>query len=74
MKREILVTETQPAGSPAGPFEELEAKIRSHQARAGMVGLGYVGLPLALEFARCGFQVTGIDVDTAKVESPSPFV
>jgi UDP-N-acetyl-D-glucosamine dehydrogenase len=44
----------------------LEEKIRSHQARVGIVGLGYVGLPLAVEFARAGFQVTGIDVDAAK--------
>ena len=47
---------------------ELQRKIQSRQARIGIVGLGYVGLPLAVEFARCGFQVTGIDLDTHKVE------
>ena len=48
---------------------QLKRKIESRQARAGIVGLGYVGLPLAVEFARAGFPVTGIDVDTAKVEA-----
>jgi UDP-N-acetyl-D-glucosamine dehydrogenase len=45
----------------------LEEKIRSHSARVGVVGLGYVGLPLAVEFARAGFAVTGIDVLAEKV-------
>ncbi len=47
--------------------ETLEQKIRNHTARVGVVGLGYVGLPLAVEFARAGFTVTGIDVSDAKV-------
>jgi UDP-N-acetyl-D-glucosamine dehydrogenase len=46
----------------------LENKIRSREARIGVVGLGYVGLPLCVEFASKGFRVTGIDVDPAKVE------
>ena len=41
--------------------------IRSKQARVGVIGLGYVGLPLAAEFARAGFPVTGFDVDASKV-------
>jgi len=45
----------------------LEEKIRSHSARVGVVGLGYVGLPLAVEFARAGFAVTGIDISAEKV-------
>ncbi len=45
---------------------ELENKIRTHTARVGVVGLGYVGLPLAVEFARAGFGVTGIDVNGRK--------
>jgi UDP-N-acetyl-D-glucosamine dehydrogenase len=44
----------------------LEEKIASRQARVGIVGLGYVGLPLAVEFGKAGFQVTGIDLDSAK--------
>jgi UDP-N-acetyl-D-glucosamine dehydrogenase len=46
----------------------LEEKIRSRQARVGIVGLGYVGLPLAVEFARAGFSVTGIDISKEKTE------
>jgi UDP-N-acetyl-D-glucosamine dehydrogenase len=46
----------------------LERKIQSHEAHVGVIGLGYVGLPLAVEFARAGFRVTGIDVDARKVE------
>ena len=47
--------------------EILEEKIRTRGARVGIVGLGYVGLPLAVEFARAGFSVTGIDVSQEKV-------
>jgi UDP-N-acetyl-D-glucosamine dehydrogenase len=46
----------------------LEEKIRARTARVGIVGLGYVGLPLAVEFAKAGFSVTGIDVSEAKAQ------
>src|SRR4051812_46152472 len=44
----------------------LKAKIDSRQARVGVIGLGYVGLPLAVEFCHAGFDVTGFDVDAGK--------
>ncbi len=44
----------------------LEEKIRTRRARVGIVGLGYVGLPLAVEFAKAGFTVTGIDISQDK--------
>jgi UDP-N-acetyl-D-glucosamine dehydrogenase len=44
-------------------------KIHARRARAGVVGLGYVGLPLAVEFARAGFHTTGIDLDPRKVQA-----
>src|SRR5690349_1420766 len=44
----------------------LQEKIRSRRARVGIVGLGYVGLPLAVEFGKAGFDVTGIDVSDSK--------
>jgi UDP-N-acetyl-D-glucosamine dehydrogenase len=47
----------------------LEEKIRNRTARVGIVGLGYVGLPLAVEFARAGFNVTGIDLSEEKTRS-----
>src|SRR5438309_9606187 len=50
-------------------MRELNERIRRREARCGVIGLGYVGLPLALEFARAGFHVTGIDVDGAKIDA-----
>src|SRR6202167_2039304 len=50
-------------------FEELKGKIETRKARAGVVGLGYVGLPLAVELAHAGFPVTGIDVLPGKGEA-----
>jgi UDP-N-acetyl-D-glucosamine dehydrogenase len=46
----------------------LKQKIDARSARIGVIGLGYVGLPLAVEFAKEGFDVTGFDVDASKVE------
>ena len=45
----------------------LKEKIESKKAKIAIVGLGYVGLPLAIEFVRGGFEVHGIDVDSEKV-------
>ena len=47
---------------------ELKKRISNRTARVGVLGLGYVGLPLAVEFARAGFDVTGIDVQKSKVD------
>lgn len=49
-------------------WDDLQAKIRRHEARIGVIGMGYVGLPLALTFAERGFAVLGFDVDPSKVE------
>ncbi len=48
--------------------EVLAGKIKARTARVGIVGLGYVGLPLAVEYAKAGFSVTGIDLIESKVE------
>ena len=47
---------------------ELQTKISSRKARIGVVGLGYVGLPLAVEFGRAGFRVVGIDINKRLVQ------
>jgi len=47
---------------------DLKEKILSKKAQIGVVGVGYAGLPLAMEFARSGFRVHGIDVDDEKVK------
>jgi len=46
----------------------LEQKLKDKQAKIGIIGLGYVGLPLAVEFAAKGFYTLGIDVDRHKIE------
>ena len=48
---------------------ELTRRIESKEAIIGIIGMGYVGLPLALRFSEAGFRVTGFDLDPAKAES-----
>jgi UDP-N-acetyl-D-glucosamine dehydrogenase len=50
------------------PYSTLLEKVRQRQAVVGIIGLGYVGLPLARAFAVNGFRVIGFDVDTVKVD------
>ena len=50
-------------------LRDLGAKIDARQTRIGVMGLGYVGLPLAVEFARAGFPVTGFELDGEKVRA-----
>ena len=47
----------------------LEQKIVKRNARVAVIGIGYVGLPLAVEMARAGYSVVGIDVDEQKVKA-----
>ncbi|MCB1447794.1 MAG: nucleotide sugar dehydrogenase [Rhizobiaceae bacterium] len=49
------------------PHAALLARIQDRSARVGVIGLGYVGLPLAMTVARAGFAVTGFDIDPAKI-------
>jgi UDP-N-acetyl-D-glucosamine dehydrogenase len=49
-------------------FTTLLDRVRTKQARIGVIGLGYVGLPLAVELAHAGFTVTGFDVDSQKTD------
>jgi UDP-N-acetyl-D-glucosamine dehydrogenase len=49
--------------------EVLRDKIKQKKAKIGIIGLGYVGLPLAVEFARKGFTVHGVDTDSSKIKS-----
>lgn len=64
MSSEILERGTNQASVAA----KVRDGISSKTARVGVVGLGYVGLPLAVEFARAGFEVVGIDVQQSKVD------
>ena len=58
---------TTPASFESG--QRLAARIMDRSAHIGVVGMGYVGLPLAQAMAQQGFPVTGFDVDTTKVEA-----
>ena len=56
-------------GTVASYSAEFKGKIESRQARVGIIGLGYVGLPLALLYSEQKFQVTGFDIDQKKVDT-----
>lgn len=49
-------------------YNELKSKFESRAATVGIIGLGYVGLPLMLEFVKKGFYVVGFDTDSRKIE------
>ena len=49
--------------------DQLKTRIQNHQARVGIIGLGYVGLPLALLYSEQKFRVTGFDIDARKVDT-----
>ncbi|MBM7572973.1 nucleotide sugar dehydrogenase [Aquibacillus albus] len=52
-----------------GYFEQLSQKIEMKKANIGVIGMGYVGLPLAVEMVRVGFSVCGIDLNEGKIKS-----
>ena len=54
---------------PATLFSELKSKIEQKEARVAVIGLGYVGLPLALLYTEQKFSVTGFDIDARKVST-----
>jgi UDP-N-acetyl-D-glucosamine dehydrogenase len=62
---------TMKVGAPRGTdYLDLKHMKEKHKiARIAVIGLGYVGLPLSLQFARCGVSVLGLDVDAAKVDA-----
>ena len=53
--------------SQTSTLDQLATRLKAKTARLGVIGLGYVGLPLAVEFAREGFSVLGIDLDPRRV-------
>ena len=63
------ITATAQQTDKSEAFIALSEKIKNKTARVGVVGLGYVGLPLAVEYAKEGYAVTGIDVQQSKVDT-----
>jgi UDP-N-acetyl-D-glucosamine dehydrogenase len=57
------------AHTSTAPTTSLESRLRDRTARVGVVGLGYVGLPLLVEFARAGYDATGLDLDERKIDA-----
>ena len=55
-------------------MQTLIDRIRRREARCGIIGLGYVGLPLALEFARAGFRGRGVAPVSSRPTSPAVVV
>ncbi len=49
--------------------DKIVSKIKNKEARIGIIGMGYVGLPLAREFLKKGFTILGFDIDESKVKS-----
>src|ERR1017187_6614542 len=50
-------------------FTDLKSRIGARQAKVGIIGLGYVGLPLALLYSEQKFSVTGFDIDQRKIDT-----
>jgi UDP-N-acetyl-D-glucosamine dehydrogenase len=63
------VKETRRGESVTNNKQSLLNKISTHSARIGVIGLGYVGLPLVVEFARGGFDSVGFEVDSRKADT-----
>jgi UDP-N-acetyl-D-glucosamine dehydrogenase len=63
-----ITTSVSSEVSPPACFQELKQRIASHTAKVGVVGLGYVGLPFAVEKAKVGFDVIGIEQNPKRAE------
>lgn len=68
-RRRPSVHEIRKAKLTSPHFENLLSSIAAFSAKVGVIGLGYVGLPLAIAAARAGFAVTGFDIDPNKIVS-----
>lgn len=55
-------------GTPSSPVDALIARIKKRETTAGVIGLGYVGLPLSITLAEAGFTVIGFDISEEKVK------
>lgn len=63
----VLEREVAAGNERPGPYEGLRRRIEQGRARVGIIGMGYVGLPLGLAFARRGTRVLGFDTDPSKI-------
>lgn len=63
----MVANSIEPTPAPLMSTQPLTQRINDRQAVIGILGLGYVGLPLAMRFVEAGYRVTGIDVDPKKI-------
>ena len=71
MKKSAKIGRSRERGEaePERAVCRLKSRLHNHSARIGVIGLGYVGLPLACLFAEKGFATTGFDIDASKVKA-----
>jgi UDP-N-acetyl-D-glucosamine dehydrogenase len=69
LKSGVVAEALEGRAAPLDRASELRQKIEDRATRVGIIGLGYVGLPLALTFVERGFGVLGFDVDSVKIEA-----
>ncbi len=67
MTQHITASIDSATSGPSRAAEQLARRIGDRSANVAVMGLGYAGLPVAIEFARAGFRVTGIDIDGSRV-------
>jgi UDP-N-acetyl-D-glucosamine dehydrogenase len=67
--KETTAYSTMTTSAADTSVEQLKSKIQQRKARVGIIGMGYVGLPLALLYSEQKFQVTGFDIDQRKVDT-----
>src|ERR1700722_1003721 len=69
LARSLLIGELSFMISPTTTplAQQLKSRLLAHEAKIGIIGLGYVGLPLALLYSGASFPVTGFDIDDSKV-------
>jgi UDP-N-acetyl-D-glucosamine dehydrogenase len=65
----VTIRYNQIMSSKAQPSDHVLSRIQARTAKIGVIGLGYVGLPLTLLFNEAGFPVTGFDIDPEKVKA-----
>lgn len=62
-----IPTTTLPPLTDEGPLAEFDDLLKTRRARIAVIGLGYVGLPLAVAYAQAGYRVLGIDIDATRI-------
>ena len=68
-RRQIVDVSATSAWESLIMYDHLLTKIKNKSAKIGIIGLGYVGLPLGTSLAKCGYLVTGLDASQPRVDA-----